>query len=161
MSTRSTAGTVTRALVLLIARLVFAVILIGRFWWRWQVEGVDAQVTRLGDFAIPQPELIVWGTLLLEGIGGAMLALGLFTRIIGALVAVENILIIAFIRWWDGPFASNGGFEYNLALAALGLVFLAVGASQAGLDTILFRRRRAADDAGTDLYQPKLGTTQL
>lgn len=162
MSAQSTASTATQSFLLLIARLGFAGVLVGRFWWRWQIEGLDAQIARLTEHAIPQPELIAWGTLLLEGVGGAILALGLLTRLVAALVAVENILIIAFIRWPLGLYAAGGGIEYNVTLAALGLVFLAVGARYAGLDALLFRRRgKAADDTATDLYQPKLGTTQL
>lgn len=161
MSARSTASTATQSLLLLIARVGFAAILVGRFWWRWKIEGLDAQVARLTEFAIPQPELIAWGTLLLEALGGTMLALGLLTRFVAALVAVQNIIIIAFMRWAMGPYLSSGGFEYNVALAALGLVFLAVGARYAGLDALLFRSRTKADDEGADLYQPKLGTTQL
>lgn len=161
MSKTSTAGTATQAVVLLIARLGFAVILVARAWWRWQIEGIGAQVTRLTEFGIPQAELVAWGTVLLEGIGGVLLGLGLLTRIVAALVALENILIIVFIRWFSGPFLNDGGFEYNVALACLGLVFLAVGARYAGLDALFFRRgRRAADAGGDDLYQPKLGSTQ-
>ena len=162
MSTRSTAGTVVQAIVLLIARLGFAVILVGRAWWRWGVEGMAAQTARIAEFGIPQAELIAWGTLLLEAIGGVLLALGLLTRLVAALVAVENIIVIVIMRWAAGIHLFNGGFEYNLALASLGLVFLAVGASHAGLDAVLFRRRQLdASDPGSDLYQPRLGSTQL
>ena len=79
------------------------------------------------------------------------------------MVVIENIAIIALLRWTSGLFANDGGFEYNVALASLGVVFLAVGASYTGLDTLLFGRRRLAslDNEGVDLYQPKLGSTQL
>ena len=92
-----------------------------------------------------------------------MLALGLLTRFVAAMVVIENIAIIALLRWTSGLFANDGGFEYNVALASLGVVFLAVGASHTGLDTLLFGRRRLAslDNEGVDLYQPKLGSTQL
>lgn len=160
MSARSTAGTATEAVILLVARLGFAAILLGRAWWRWQIEGMAAQVARLTEAGLPQPDLIAWGTLLLEGMGGAMLALGLFTRLVAAFVALENILIIVFLRWAAGIYLVDGGFEYNLALACLGLVFLAVGARHSGFDSLLFRKRKpSGKDTGTDLYQPKLGST--
>lgn len=159
-NTGSKLGTASQAILLVIARLGFAAILLGRAWWRWQVEGMDAQVHRLLEFGLPAPEVIAWGTVVLEGIGGAMLALGLFTRVIAALVAIENILIIALLRWASGPYSNNGGFEFNLALACLGIVFFAVGAKYSGLDALLFRRGKKTDDGSTDLYQPKLGTTQ-
>lgn len=163
MSARSTAGTVTQSILLLVARLGFAAILVGRAWFRWQVEGMASQVARVTEAGLPQPELIATGTVLLEALGGAMLALGLLTRLVAALVVVENVLIIALLRWTSGLFANDGGFEYNVALASLGVVFVAVGAFHAGLDPLLFGRRRLASmgNEGVDLYQPKLGSTQL
>lgn len=164
MSARSTAGTATQAIVLLVARLGFAVILVGRAWYRWQVEGMATQIAQVAAAGLPQAELIAWCTVLLEGLGGALLALGLLTRFVALLVAIQNILIIALLRWPAGLFASDGGFEYNVALACLALVFVAVGASYAGLDALLFgrgRRRAAKMNESVDLYQPKLGSTQL
>lgn len=156
---RATAATAGHAVLLLIARLVFAGLLLGRAWYRWQIEGMPGQVDRLQSMGIPQAELIVWGTLILEAVGGALLALGLLTRVVAGFVLVQNILIIVLLRWPSGLYLVDGGFEYNAALAALGLVFLTVGASHAGLDSIFFGRR-GSDDSG-DLYQPKLGSTQV
>ena len=162
-NTRNTAGTAGQAILLLIARLVFAGLLLGRAWYRWQVEGMAGQVARLEQVAIPQAELIAWGTLVLEALGGALLALGLLTRVVAAFVLVQNVLVIALIKWPNGLWLNDGGFEYNAALAALGLVFLAVGASHASLDALFFgrRRRATATDTSGDLYQPKLGSTQV
>lgn len=163
MSARSATSTATQSILLLIARLGFAGILIGRAWFRWQIEGMATQFARVAEAGLPQPELIAWGTVLLEGIGGLLLALGFLTRFTAALVVVENILIIVLLRWSSGLYLNDGGFEYNVALACLGVVFLAVGAAYAGVDTLLFgRRRRArAAESSADLYQPKLGSTQV
>ena len=46
-NTRSAAGTASQAVLLLIARLGFAAILLGRAWSRWQIEGMDAQIARI------------------------------------------------------------------------------------------------------------------
>ena len=59
MSARSTAGTATRSSLLLVARLGFAAILIGRAWFRWQIEGMPNQVARVSEAGLPQPELIL------------------------------------------------------------------------------------------------------
>lgn len=163
-TTRSTASTATQSVLLFIVRLVFAGLLLGRAWWRWAIEGIPGQVERLTSAGVPQPELIAWGTILLEWVGGAMLVLGLLTRLIAALVLVENALVIALIKWPNGLYQADGGFEYNVALCALALVFVTVGASHAGIDSLLFRRRRnraGADDGIDDLYQPKLGSTRI
>lgn len=156
MAAKSKAGTAFQGFFLLIVRVVFAAILLGRAWWRWSVEGLDKQIEVLTGAGIPQPVIIAWGTLALECIGGVLLALGLLTRLIGLLVLVQNILIIVLIRWPNGPYSTHGGYEYNLALAALGLVFLAFGSFYTGLDGLLFGRKK--DDGmvypQTDEYQP-------
>ena len=91
-----------------------------------------------------------------------MLALGLLTRFVALLAAVENALIVGWLKWPAGIYLADGGFEYNLALALLGLVFLAVGAHHAGLDTVLLGRGRRRDGEETEeLYQPRLGSTEI
>ena len=59
----------------------------------------------------------------------------------GALGAVKTQgLVIAWLRWRNGVFQVDGGWEYNLVLAAVGLLFFGFGSGRAGLDA-LFRRR--------------------
>lgn len=161
-STRSRAATVFRSLILLIARLGFAALLLSRAWYRWQIEGLTAQTERLTQAGLPHPGLLATATPLLEAAVGAMLALGLLTRFVALLAAVENALIVGWLKWPAGIYLTDGGFEYNLALALLGLVFLAVGAHHAGLDTVLLGRGRRRDGEETEeLYQPRLGSTEI
>ena len=120
MPARSTASTATQSLLLLIARLGFAGILVGRAWFRWQVEGMASQFARVAEAGLPQPELIAWGTVLLEGIGGVLLALGFLTRLVATLVAVENILIIVLLRWSAGLHLNDGGFGVQRGAGLLG-----------------------------------------
>ena len=61
-NTRSAAGTASQAVLLLIARLGFAAILLGRAWSRWQIEGMDAQIARIAEAGLPAPGVIAWGT---------------------------------------------------------------------------------------------------
>lgn len=142
MAAKSKAGTAFQGFCLLMVRVALAAILLGRAWWRWSIEGLDQQIELLTGAGVPQPAIIAWGTLALECIGGVLLALGLLTRLIGLLVLVQNILIIALIRWPNGPYSNYGGYEYNLALAMLGLVFLAFGSFHTGLDGLLFGRKK-------------------
>lgn len=144
-ATRSTGTIAFHSICLLIVRLSLAALLLGRAWWRWAIEGMDRQVDALVAAGIPQPSVVAWGVFGLESVGAVLLTVGLLTRLVGGLVVVENVLIIALIRWSAGPYSSVGGFEHNLALAALGLVFVAFGSSYTGLDALLFRRRNTDD----------------
>lgn len=159
MSARSTANNVFRATMVLIVRLGVAGLMLAHAWYRWQIEGMASQVDRLAFLGSPFDSLVAWGTIAFEAIGGVMLAIGLLTRLVGLLLAAENVIIGVVLKWNNGLFLADGGFEYNLALALLGLLFVGYGAGATGLDKLIFRRR--SQDTGTDLYQPKLGTTQI
>ncbi len=133
-------------IALLIARVALGIILGAHGWHRW-VTGVNAQVAVLEEAGVPQPMLIAWGATVAELVGGILLVFGLATRLVGLVVVVQNILIIVWMRWEHGLFAADGGFELNLALAALGLLFVALGSGRGGVDALFKAPRRPADPA--------------
>lgn len=128
-------------IALLLARLALGLILGAHGWHRW-VTGVNAQVAHLEAADVPNPLLIAWGATVAELVGGILLIFGLGTRFIGLLVVVQNILIIVWMRWESGLFVADGGFELNLALAALGLLFVAFGSGRTGVDALFKAPRR-------------------
>jgi putative oxidoreductase len=72
-----------------------------------------------------------------EALGGLMLALGLVTPLAAAgLTAVMGAAIWTAHRA-NGVWASNGGFEYNLVLAAIAFAITGVGAGAWSLDHVL------------------------
>lgn len=146
-TSRSVAGTAFQSLFLLIARVVFGLLLLGRAWWRWQYSGIQAQIDVIAASGLPLPTLFAWGTLVLEAMGGALIILGMLTRLTSAFVVAENVLVILWIKWHNGLFLAHGGFEYNAALIGLGIVFFGVGASFTGLDALLFGRKKKDDVA--------------
>ena len=68
--------------------------------------------------------VIFWGALIifLETIGGLLIAVGLFTRIVAALLFIE-FLVIWKVHWPRGWSASAGGLEFVIMW---GLLFLAI-----------------------------------
>lgn len=158
-TSQSTASAIIQSIFLLLARLGFGLILLARAWSRWQVEGFDSQVARLAEAGLPSPDILAWGTLALESVGGVLLIFGLLTRVVSFLVIAENVAIIVLLRWLSGPFINSGGFEYNASLVLLGIVFLGLGSGYTGLDSVFFHRGTKADES-VDLYQPKMGSTQ-
>ncbi len=131
--------TVVQSIGLLLSRVALGLVMIAHGWQRWDNPGLAAQVAHLEAAAIPQPQLVAWGTMLLEVIGGVLLIFGAFTPGVALFYLVQQVLVIALIKWPHGLWQENGGFEYNLVLAALALVLLVHGSGRAGVDT-LFRR---------------------
>jgi putative oxidoreductase len=71
-----------------------------------------------------QPRVL--GTLVafVELFGGLALALGLYTPIVAALLALDMIVATVKVHWSKGFFMANGGYEYTLALL---VTFAAIG----------------------------------
>lgn len=130
---------VVRDLALLVARLAAGLTLVAHGWHRWQVSGIDHQVTILQDAGLPAAQGLVVATIAFELIGGVLLAFGLATPLIGLGMIVLNVTIILTVREHSGFYLNEGGWEFNLAQAALGLLLLAFGSGRAGLDHLFLR----------------------
>lgn len=139
--------------VLLVARLAIGGALIVRGWNRMMAEGgMGAQVQYLQDRQVPAAEVMAWGATIFEIGGGVFLIFGLLTPLIGAVLAIEQILVIVWTNWFNGlqGSPSGPGFETNLAQASIGLAFLAFGGGRAALDN-LFKRPK---DEGSEEPAP-------
>jgi putative oxidoreductase len=79
---------------------------------------------------------MVWGTLVgcTELVAGALLVLGLFTRLAALSVAIFMIFAIQFTSTNGGFFWTKGGMEYSLLILLVALVFLARGGGEYSLD---------------------------
>lgn len=149
---------VLRDLALLIARVAFGALLVFRGWRRWTSEGgMPAQVDYLRQFNAPVPEVMAWGATLLEIIGGVFLIFGLLTPLVALAVLVQQVMIIAWTKWFEGPWAENGGYEYNIIQAALALLLTVFGAGRLAIDQ-LFRRSK---DARDPLLDDDFGTNRV
>lgn len=76
-----------------------------------------------------------------ELIGGALLLLGLLTRVGAFLIACVMLTAIFYLRPQAGFFAPNG-YEYPLALLAMCLALLISGGGMASVDRSLSSGRR-------------------
>ena len=142
-----------RSFGLLIARLGVGGILImhGLTRWRGEGQGIQKQIDYLTQFGTPYPEVAAWGATIFELVGGLFLIVGALTPIVGLGLLIEQALIIAYTSWYhnwnlvnsDGSY--NGGYEYNVALGLLGLLFLVMGGGAVAIDR-LFRRKRTELD---------------
>jgi putative oxidoreductase len=104
------------------------------------VYGPSGAGAAFASMGIPLPQLSALVVTAVELLGGIALVLGLFTRLAGLLLAIDMTVAILAVRIKGGYFAP-GGCEYELALWAAGLTFVALGAGGASLDSVLRRRR--------------------
>ncbi|WPG41160.1 DoxX family protein [Variovorax sp. EBFNA2] len=86
---------------------------------------------------LPAAPLIGWFIALLEGVGGLMLAAGLFTRLVAPMVAVQ-MLVICYLLAPTFPWIDRG-FEYPLMLAFVALCITTRGSGRGSVDAWLGR----------------------
>lgn len=131
-----------RNMALLGVRIGFGLLLIAHAWHRWRQAGMATEVDHLATHHVPQPELLAWGATVLEAAGGVLLVLGAFVPLVALALLVMNVLVIVWLKLPHGVFHHRDGFEFNLVQALLALVLLTHGSGRAGLDALIFRRRK-------------------
>ncbi|HEY5387068.1 MAG TPA: DoxX family protein [Thermoleophilia bacterium] len=76
-----------------------------------------------------------------ETAGGASLALGLATPLAAAGLISVMVTAVRTLHWKNGPWSTNGGYEYNAVLIAALLGLAEAGPGQWSLDHALGRER--------------------
>src|SRR4029450_8186397 len=142
---------VLQNLGLLLARLGLGAILLMHGWMRWNA-GVQEQINYLTQFRTPYAEVVAWGAIIFELVGGVLLIVVALTRLVGLGVLIEQILIIAYTNWYNWPptllnvdGTYKGGYEYNVALGLLGLLLFVMGGGAVSIAR-LFRRKKPTEE---------------
>jgi putative oxidoreductase len=142
---------------LLIARLGTGGILLlhGITHWTGANQGVAAMQGRYAAVGAPYPDVAAWVTIIFELVGGVFLIVGALTRFVGVGLVVLAVLTISYFSYYAGPDllkadgTYNGGYEYDVALGLLGLLFFVFGAGAVSIDR-LFTRKKANEDTDDD-----------
>ena len=79
----------------------------------------------------------------LELAGGIALILGVLTRVVAALLALNMLGALVLVHAAAGVFADKGGYELVLLLAAAALALALTGAGRLSVDRALFGRRNS------------------
>jgi putative oxidoreductase len=78
---------------------------------------------------------------LIEFVGGIALVLGVATRIVALLVAVDMIVATLLVHLLNGIFVADNGFELTLALGAGMVALILAGAGRFSIDGLIAARR--------------------
>ena len=92
----------------------------------------------LGSLGLPAPSVLAWAVTLLELVGGAMLIVGLLTRLVAALMTLELIGAIVLVTGSRGLIGAEAvGFERDLAYISGFLALLLLGPGRPSADHAL------------------------
>ena len=103
--------------------------------------GVDGVEQFFGSQGIPWPGLAAVVVTAVETLGGLALILGLFTRLVALLLAIDNLVATLVVHAENGFFVGNGGVELTLLLLAANVALILAGPGALAADNLLPRGR--------------------
>ena len=131
------------SLALLVLRLALGAVFIAHGAQKVFVYGFVGTSGSFADMGVPLAEIAGPLVGLVELIGGALLVIGLGTRVVGAALAVNMLVATLLVHLSSGIFAAEGGYELTLVLGAGAIALVLSGAGRLSVDAVLTRRRAA------------------
>jgi putative oxidoreductase len=98
---------------------------------------IDRYNQIIGAKGLPFSELLAYLTFFTEFAAAICLAIGLFTRIAAAMIAIEMIVIIFVFQWPNGYFWTNRGYEYALLWTLLSIAIVFRGGGRFSVDRLI------------------------
>ena len=99
--------------------------------------GLDGTGQFFGSIGLTPGYLMALLAGLVEFFGGLALVLGVLVRPAAAALAFAMLIAVFAVHWSKGFFASNGGYEYALALLAASVALVLSGAGRFSVDRSL------------------------
>ena len=99
-------------------------------------QGLEGTGNYFGSLGIPQPDVMAIVVATVEGMGGVLLVMGLFTRVVSALQAFVVFVAIALVHFDAGMFG-KGGYEFASLLMIASLCLVLEGGGKVSLDSKL------------------------
>jgi putative oxidoreductase len=122
-----------------VVRLLTGIILMVAGYQKFFVSGVSTGVTAgMTKYGFPAPAAFAWTAATLELFGGLALIIGLFTRWVGLLVAIEFAIATIFVKLRLLTFADA---RLDLLLFASGLLLFLAGPGRASVDEAWLEKR--------------------
>jgi putative oxidoreductase len=106
------------------------------FGW-WGGPGMSGTARMCSSLAYRAPFLMARGLVVAEFGGGLSLATGFLTPLGALAVTVVMLNAIYVIHWPKGFFNGNGGYEFNLLIAASAVALAAIGPGRFSIDHAL------------------------
>ncbi len=123
---------------LLILRLVVGLLFVGhgaqKLFGIWGGHGLRGTAGFFEGIGLKPGHIHATAAGVLEFGGGALLALGLITPIASAMLIAVMTAAVVTVHYTKGLWSTQGGYEYNLVLAAAAFALAAVGPGNWSLD---------------------------
>lgn len=142
--TNTTAPSASASLGLLVLRVVVGLIFAAHGAQKIFEYTLPGTIGSFADMGVPLPEIAAPVVAFVELIGGILLALGLFTRPVGILLAIDMLVAIIAVHLPAGLWVGEGGYEFVAVLGVAALALAFTGAGRFSLDGAFLRGRAPA-----------------
>ncbi|WP_144756181.1 DoxX family protein [Curtobacterium pusillum] len=129
-------------------RIVLGVVFIAHGAQKF-AQGIGSVTEGFSGMGVPLAEVAAPLVSGLELVGGVFLVLGVATRVVGVLLAVDMVVAGLLAHASSGFYSQDGGFEYVLVLAVASLAVALTGPGRFSLDAVFLlasRRRRGVQE---------------
>ena len=124
-------------LAMTIIRIIVGIAFFAHGWQKVFIFGFEGTGGFFGSLGIPAAGFLAIVVSLLELLGGLALILGIGTRVVGLLLAIDMLVALFVVHLPNGFFVSENGYELVLILGTAALAFAITGASSLSLDNRL------------------------
>jgi len=121
---------------LFVLRLVLAIVLVMHGYPKL-FGGVDMFAGMLTNLNFPLPVLMAWVVALLEFVGGLALLVGLFTRYVASLVAIQFVIILLFVKKFAFPAS-----DVDLLILGIAVALALLGAGAWSVDASYMEKKK-------------------
>ncbi len=106
------------------------------------IGGVQEMLAGLG---VPLADVAGAALPFVEIVAGALLIVGLLTRVAAALLAIVSLGAMFTVHFTAGFFAQDGGYEFVLVLALIGIALVLTGGGRWAADALVRRPRTSRE----------------
>lgn len=142
--TNTTAPSAATSLGLLVLRVVVGAVFAAHGAQKIFEYTLPGTIGSFEGMGIPLPEIAAPVVAFIELIGGILLVLGLFTRPVGILLAVDMIVALVAVHLPAGLWVGEGGYEFVAVLGVAALALAFTGAGRFSIDGAFLRGRAPA-----------------
>lgn len=128
------ATTAARELALTVTRVVLGIVFVMHGWQKYDTFTIDGVETMFDSLGVPFPYAAAVAVTLLELAGGVALVLGVLTRAVAILLALDMAGAFWFAHADAGFFVDAGGYELVLVLGVLSASYAVLGGGRYSVD---------------------------
>ncbi|MBS3178310.1 MULTISPECIES: DoxX family protein [unclassified Pseudoclavibacter] len=145
---------------LLILRLALGATMLLHGIQKLTTTGIGGVQEMLGSLGIPLADVAGAALPFVEIVAGALLIVGLFTRVAAALLAVVSLGAMFTVHFTAGFFAQDGGYEFVLVLALVGIALVLTGGGRWAADALI-RRPRSNRESHPESHSERRSAAQV